>query len=255
MHRPAGIIEDAREPRRGASCDTIDELTDEQARTPSRLPDWNRGRGDHASRRATPTGSAAWSRPRRAAKWLAMYPGGVEQRAAGIAAGRDERAAVLLSRSSARVAIACSESWTDVAGRRMGSHRLRVSGEAADARVPVGRGGARSRCITSISTSATSPSDWPVAFVTRVLDEAIATVAARASAARPLVDDVVPDRVDRSRARRGASRCAGRRCGSTGSGRRRTDRRRRRGERLGLRHRRLALRPRPARRRSSRRAI
>ena len=152
MHRPSGDLEALRAATR-RFLRTIDELTDEQARTPSRLPNWNRAEViTHVARNADGIRGMVEAAARD--EVLAMYPGGVEQRAAGIAAGRDEPAPFLVS-DARHACDLLAESWTALPDD--GWDRIGVAvEEAADARASRGCGGARSKCITSISAWATN---------------------------------------------------------------------------------------------------
>src|SRR5262245_26508804 len=109
MHGPIADLEGVRAATR-RMLQTIDELTDEPARAPSRLPNWNRAEVvAHLARNADGIRGMVEGAGRD--EVVAMYPGGVQQRNEGIAAGRDERAPTLL----ADVRAACdklAESWT-----------------------------------------------------------------------------------------------------------------------------------------------
>ena len=74
---------------------SVDHLTDEQARAPSRLPGWNRTELlTHIARKADGVRRMVEAASR--GEVGAQYPGGVDERAADIAAGRDARAVDVL---------------------------------------------------------------------------------------------------------------------------------------------------------------
>lgn len=163
---------------------SIDELTDDQLHAPSRLPDWSRAEVvAHLARNADGIRGMAEAAARGEA--VAMYPGGAEQRAAGIAAGRNERAAVL--RSDLRKACdALMEAWN-----AMPDDAWDRTGQASKVRTMRDFVWVREReveihhCDLGVGFE---PSDWPVTFVTRALHEMCSTFPERAAPTRPLVD-------------------------------------------------------------------
>jgi maleylpyruvate isomerase len=163
---------------------SIDALSDEQVREPSRLPGWNRAEVlTHLARNAD--GIRAMVEGAARGEVAAMYPGGVEQRAAGIAAGRDEPAAMLridLRRASDNLA----ESWTqltDDAWDRVGmAARERTMRELPWVRW-------REVEVHHVDLNVGyETSDWPVGFVNAAFDEIFTTFAPRSSSMRPRVD-------------------------------------------------------------------
>jgi uncharacterized protein (TIGR03083 family) len=180
---PAGDLELVRGAHRRV-LQSIDDLTDAQAAEPSRLPGWTRAEViTHLARNADGIRNMVEGAAR--GEVAAMYPGGAEQRAAGIAAGRGERAANL--RTDLRKACdRLTESWQtlpDDAWDRVGMTsikrpvrelpwvRLRET-EVHHADLAVGY----------------EPTDWPVRFISGAFREIFDTFPQRSSNRRPLVD-------------------------------------------------------------------
>ena len=177
MEPPVADIEAVRQGTRRA-LDAIDDLTDEQAAAKSLLPGWSRAELlTHLARNADGGRGIAEAAAR--GEIGMQYPGGLEQRAAGIAAGRGVRAAALLAdlRSSCD---ALMESWHalpgdawDRVGKSVGGQRTQREWVFARLRevevhhVDLGLG--------------YSPAEWPVVFVTRGLSEALAELPDRSS--------------------------------------------------------------------------
>jgi maleylpyruvate isomerase len=163
----------------------VESLDDEQARQPSRLPGWNRAEVlTHLARNAD--GTTRMVEAAASGDVAAQYPGGVEQRAADIAAGRDEQIAVLLAdlrRSHDRMMDAFAalppDAW-DRVGRAISGDRTMYAAlwsrrrevEIHHVDLAVGY----------------DPSDWPVHFVTSAFDEIFTTFPARMSTRRPRID-------------------------------------------------------------------
>ncbi len=162
---------------------TIDACDDDVLHAPSRLPDWTRAEVvAHLARNADGIRGIVDAAAR--GDIGVMYPGGAEQRAAGIAAGRDERAAVL----RADLRTACDElaaSWRTLPPD--GWDRVCITSVKRTIRevlwvrwreveihhVDLGRG--------------YEPSDWPVPFVSSALDEIFSTFANRSVRGRARV--------------------------------------------------------------------
>jgi maleylpyruvate isomerase len=163
---------------------SIDELSDVQAEAPCRLPSWNRAELiTHVARNADGIRGMVEAAAR--GEVAAMYPGGAEQRADGIAAGRDERAAVLVTdvrRASDRLADAWLELPAD-GWDRVG----KASVDRRMSELPWVRW--REVEVHHLDLGMEyEPADWPVQFVTRALDELLAALPRRSVANRPRVD-------------------------------------------------------------------
>ncbi len=162
-------------------------LDDERAHEPSRLPGWNRAEVlTHLARNADGTTRMVEAATR--GEVAAQYPGGVEQRAADIAAGRDERMAVVLAdvrRSHDRMMDAWAalppDAW-DRIGRAISTDRTMHA--ALWSRL-------REVEIHHVDLAlGYEPSDWPVHFVNTALGEIFATFPMRMSNRRPRIDAV-----------------------------------------------------------------
>jgi maleylpyruvate isomerase len=164
---------------------TVADLTDEQAAAQSRLPGWTRAEVlTHLARNAEAGAGLARSAAR--GEIGSQYPGGVEQRLAGIAAGRGERAATLLA-DLRRSCDALMEAWSeippdawDLPGRSLTGQRTQREWvwsrwrEVEVHHLDLGLG--------------YSPSEWPVAFAARGLDDAFDDLPNRAKRTRMPVD-------------------------------------------------------------------
>ena len=163
---------------------SLEDLTDAQASEPSRLPDWSRAELiTHLARNADGIRGMAEAAAR--GEVAAQYPGGFEQRAQDIAAGKGERAASL--RADLR-----------------GAHDRLVDAWLAlppDAWDRVGRGAVERTMREFVWVRwreveihhldldlGFEASDWPVGFVSGALDEIFTTFPLRATSTRPLVD-------------------------------------------------------------------
>ncbi|HET9730000.1 MAG TPA: maleylpyruvate isomerase family mycothiol-dependent enzyme [Acidimicrobiia bacterium] len=160
---------------------SIDELSDEQAHAPSRLPGWNRAEVlTHLARNADGVRNMVEGALR--SEETAMYPGGTEQRAAGIAAGRDEPAATLrldVRRASDRLAEAFGQLQGDAWNRTGMASRRRTMRELPWVRL-------REVEIHHVDLDlGYEPGDWPVTFVSGALDEIMTTLSSRAIESRP----------------------------------------------------------------------
>jgi len=181
--RPAADVEVLRAATRRL-LRTVDGITEEQAREPSRLPGWNRAELlAHLARNADGTRGMIEAAAR--GEVAAMYPGGAEQRNAGIAAGRDERAAVLLA-DLRRSCDDLDEAWGALSGDawdRVG----RTSVERTMRELPWVRW--REVEIHHVDLAmGYEPSDWPVGFVRSAFGEIFSTFERRSSNTRPLID-------------------------------------------------------------------
>lgn len=163
--------------------DAIDDLTDEQAAAPSRLPGWSRAELiTHLARNADGLRGMADGAARN--EVVAMYPS-PDVRAAGIAAGRGANAAVL--RADLRGAHdRLIETWNELpddAWERLGQASIKRTmrdlvwvrrREVEVHHIDLGLG--------------YEASDWPVGFVRDALDEVFTGLEARAASNRLLVD-------------------------------------------------------------------
>jgi maleylpyruvate isomerase len=181
MEPPVADIEAVRQGTRRV-LDAIDDLTDEQAAARSLLPGWSRAEVlTHLARNADGGRGIAEAAAR--GEIGLQYPGGIEQRAAGIAAGRGARAAALLA-DLRRSCDALIESWLalpDDAWERVGKS---VGGQRTQRDWVFSR--LREVEVHHVDLGlGYSPAEWPVAFVTRGLEEALAELPQRASGRAP----------------------------------------------------------------------
>jgi maleylpyruvate isomerase len=160
---------------------TVADLTDEQAAAKSRLPGWSRAEVlAHLARNADGGRGIAQAAAR--GEIGMQYPGGSDQRAAGIAAGRGVGAAGLLA-DLRRSCDALMESWAklpddawDRVGRSLTGQRTQRGWVWARWRevevhhVDLGLG--------------YSAAEWPVVFVSRGLDDSFAELPSRANVRR-----------------------------------------------------------------------
>jgi maleylpyruvate isomerase len=182
MQEPAGIELVRKSTRR--VMQSIDDLSDDDARAASRLPGWSRAEVlAHLARNADGIRGMVEGASR--GERVAMCPGGAEQRSAGIAAGRDEEAAVLrtdLRRASDQL----MEAWCalpDDAWERRGQASVeRTMRDFVWVRL-------KEVEIHHVDLDlGYDTSDWPVPFVSSALDEIFSTFSQRAAPSRPLVD-------------------------------------------------------------------
>lgn len=163
---------------------TIDDLTDEQAAAPCRLPGWSRAElVTHLARNADGIRGMVEGAIR--GEVVAMYPGGPEQRANGIAAGRSERAANLradLRRASDNLIEAFeslpADAW-DCIGQASKPRTMRELTWVRLREVEVHH---------SDLDLGYEVSDWPVRFVSGALGEIFGTFGDRSASVRPTVD-------------------------------------------------------------------
>jgi maleylpyruvate isomerase len=197
VHAPVADIEGVRQGTRKV-LRTVADLTDDQAVMPSRLPSWTRAEVlTHLARNADGGRGIAEAAAR--GEIGMQYPGGAEQRAAEIAAGRGARAAALLA-DLRRSCDGLMEAWHklpddawDRPGRSLAGERKQRDWvwsrwrEVEVHHVDLGLG--------------YSPSEWPVQFVSRGLDDAFADLANRATRNRGPVDtDLRIEATDHDRA-------------------------------------------------------
>ena len=175
MAAPVADIEAVRQGTRRI-LRAIGDLTDEQAAGRSRLPGWSRAEVlTHLARNAD--GGRGLAQAAARGEVGLQYPGGAEQRAAGIAAGRGAGAVSLLA-DLRRSCDALMESWTQLpddawscVGRSLGG--IRTMSEWVWSRwrevevhhVDLGLG--------------YSAAEWPIAFVSRGLDDAFGELNSR----------------------------------------------------------------------------
>jgi maleylpyruvate isomerase len=173
---PVADIEAVRQGTRRILRATGD-LTDEQAAARSRLPGWSRAEVlTHLARNAD--GGRGLAHSAANGEVGVQYPGGAEQRSAGIAAGRGTSAATLLA-DLRKSCDGLMEAWLqlpDDAWERVG---LSLTGERTM------RGWVWSRWreveVHHVDLGlGYAPSEWPIAFVTRGLDEAFDELPERA---------------------------------------------------------------------------
>jgi maleylpyruvate isomerase len=148
--------------------ETIDDLTDEQARRGTLVPDWTRAEVlTHLARNAE--GLCRMAEAAERGEVAAQYPGGAAQRAADIARGHDTGAAALRT-DVRRASDHLMEVWS-----RLPAEAWNRSGDVID--------GTRTIAHTVWSRwreveihhldldLGYAPADWPVAFVQRALPE------------------------------------------------------------------------------------
>ncbi len=166
---------------------SVADLTDEQVAAPSRLPGWSRAElMTHLARNADAGRGIAEAGARGETGY--QYPGGREQRAAGISAGRGARAADVLA-DLRRSCDALMEAWDALPADAWDLVGIGLRGERTQ------RGWVWSRWRelevhhVDLGLDYTA-SAWPVAFVNRGLEESFAEL---------------PERADRHRARAAAA--------------------------------------------------
>jgi len=165
----------------------VEHLDDDQMREASRLPGWNRAEVlTHIARNAEGTTRMVEAAAR--GDIAAQYPGGVEQRADDIAAGRNERAAVVLAdvRGSHDVMMEAWQALPGDAWERVG-HAISADRTMREALWSRLREVELHHVYLAIGYE---PSDWPVQFVTAGLQQIFSTFPARMSNRRPRVDAV-----------------------------------------------------------------
>jgi maleylpyruvate isomerase len=182
VHSPAADVEEVDRATRQV-LRALDDLTDEQAAEPSRLPGWTRAEVvTHLARNADGIRNMVEAAAR--GEVDSMYPS-PEARLAGIAAGRGASAAVLradLRGAHERLAEAWNtlpaDAWERV-GRASATRTMHEfvwvrRREVEVHHVDLGLG--------------YEPSDWPVGFVSGALDEIFGSLVARGVPTRALID-------------------------------------------------------------------
>ncbi len=164
---------------------TVEGLTDDQAHEASRLQGWNRAEVlTHLARNADGTRRMVQAAARGDVE--AQYPGGVEERATEIAAGREATAADVLRdvRCSHEAMMEAWQALPDDAWDRVGRA---ISGDRSMREALWSR--AREVEVHHVDLAmGYEPTDWSVGFVTGALEEIFGTFARRASNGRPLID-------------------------------------------------------------------
>jgi maleylpyruvate isomerase len=164
---------------------TVDGLTDEQAHEASRLPGWSRAEVlTHLARNADGTRRMVQAAARGDVE--AQYPGGLEERASEIAAGRDATAADVL-RDVRCAHDAMMEAWHTLPRDAWARVGRAISGERSMREALWAR--AREVEVHHVDLAmGYEPTDWPVGFVAGALDEIFCSFDRRASTGRPLID-------------------------------------------------------------------
>ena len=180
MEAPIADIEAVRQATRRV-LRTVGDLTDEQAATPSLLPGWSRAELlTHLARNADGGRGIAEAAAR--GEHGLQYPGGAEQRQAGIAAGRGVGAAALLA-DLRKSCDALMEAWAQIPDDAWDRTARGLRGQRTQ------RGWVWSRWreleVHHVDLGmGYSASEWPVAFVSRGLDEAFDELPERADPRR-----------------------------------------------------------------------
>jgi maleylpyruvate isomerase len=162
---------------------SVGDLTDDDVRDPCRLPGWNRAELlTHLARNADGLRGMVEGAARN--EMVPMYPS-VEARAAGIAAGRDEPAAVVRA-DVRRACDALAEAFESLPGDAWDRVAL-ASVKRPIYELPWVR--LREIEVHHVDLDwGYEPTDWPVPFVTGALDELFSTFDRRAASTRPPVD-------------------------------------------------------------------
>ena len=164
---------------------TVEGLTDDQVHDASRLPGWNRAEVlTHLARNADGTRRMVQAAAR--GDVGAQYPGGVEERATEIAAGREATA------TDVRRDVRCSheammEAWQALPEDAWDRVGRAISGDRSMREALWSR--AREVEVHHVDLAmGYEPTDWSVGFVAGALDEIFGTFARRAFNGRPLID-------------------------------------------------------------------
>jgi maleylpyruvate isomerase len=182
VQRPAAEIEFVHRAS-GQVLRTLDDLTDEQAAAPSRLPGWSRAELiTHLARNADGIRGMVDAAAR--GESTTMYPS-AEARAAGIAAGRGASATVLRAdlRGAQDRLVDAWDALPDDGWERIG--RASATRTMRDFVWVRWREVAIHHVDLDVGYEA---SDWPVGFVAGALDEIFSSFTQRAAPTRPLVD-------------------------------------------------------------------
>jgi len=180
MGAPATDIEAVRAATRRI-LRTVTDLTDEQAGARSLLPGWSRAEIlTHIARNAD--GGTGIAQAAARGEIGMQYPGGQDQRTAGIAAGRGATAAALIA-DVRRACDALMESWQQLPDDAWDRPGMSLTGQ----RTQRGWVWARWREVEVHHVDLDmgySSAEWPVAFVSRGLDDSFADLASRAHGRR-----------------------------------------------------------------------
>jgi maleylpyruvate isomerase len=177
---------------------TVADLTDEQAASQSRLPAWTRAEVlTHLARNADGGRGIAEAAAR--GEIGMQYPGGAEQRGAEIAAGRGAGAASLLA-DLRRSCDALMEAWHHVPDDAWDRPGRSLTGERSQRNWVWSRW--REVEVHHVDLGlGYSPSEWPVTFVTRGLEDVFADLPSRSNRNRTPVDaDLRIEATDHDRA-------------------------------------------------------
>ena len=176
MSAPVHEIEAVRQSTRRLLA-AVGDLTDVQAAERSLLPGWSRAEVlAHLARTADGGTGLAESAAR--GEVGQQYPGGAEQRLAGIAAGREEHAARLLA-DLRRACDALTEAWLDLPDEGWDVLGLSLTGQRTQREWVWARW--REVEVHHVDLGlGYSAAEWPVGFVTRGLDEALRELPDRA---------------------------------------------------------------------------
>ncbi len=176
MTAPAAEIEAVRQGTRRLLASATD-ITDVQAAERSLLPGWCRGEVlAHLARNADGGTGLAQSAAR--GEVGQQYPGGAEQRAAGIAAGREARAAQLLA-DLRRSCDALMDAWMEVPADAWDRVGLSLTGQRTQREWVWAR--RREVEVHHVDLGlGYSAAEWPVGFVTSGLEEALGELPDRA---------------------------------------------------------------------------
>jgi maleylpyruvate isomerase len=165
----------------------VGDLTDDQAAAPSQLPGWTRAEVlTHLARNAD--GVRGIARAAASGEVGSQYPGGTEQRAAAIAAGRGVNAAALLA-DLRKSCDALMEAWTQLPDDAWARPGRSLSGSRTQREWVWSRWREIEVHHVDLGLGYTS-AEWPVAFVNRGLDDAFADLPARATDRRRIPSDV-----------------------------------------------------------------
>jgi uncharacterized protein (TIGR03083 family) len=173
---------------RQASCRVLraaDDLGDHEVAEPCALPGWSRAELlTHLARNAD--GFRRLAEAARAGAVADMYPGGAPARAADITAGRDQ-SAIAVRADLRRATDALHEAWQQMPEDGWDAIGRMASGEITVASTVAVR--CREVEVHHVDLDVGyAPTDWPVAFVTRELAEALRTLPSRGSRGRPELD-------------------------------------------------------------------
>ncbi len=160
---------------------TVDELTDAQMHDPCLLPGWSRAElVTHLARNADGFRGMAEATAR--GDVGVMYPGGIEQRAADIAAGRGVRATTVTA-DLRRAADGLAAAWRQFPGDAWDREGKLIQGTRTIRDSVFMRWRELELHHVDLGLAYDS-NEWPIGFVGRALDDAMCTLPARAKARR-----------------------------------------------------------------------